>query len=316
VNIRRATEGDREALHGLWTEFGVEVPEAPGFPEETWDEEWEAMRKDMADGSVYVAEEDDALVGVAQLRAPERGVAHLVLAHVRADRRRQGIAKALVRACVREAGERGATMITLEALVTNEPALAVWRRLGFHEVEYLMASPVETLATHLEDVPVGESRASTHVQTDDRVSVDRALAEFVPRLAAPEIAEAANGWIRIRDPLMDADRDAQSRLARELSDRLGAVVVALALERGAVVRFRLYERGRMVDEYLSVPAFYGELPRGDELALEANPTLVARLTNADPHEVRRIARTGASPADLPPAADLYEQVARVMGLEP
>ena len=37
----------------------------------------------------------------------------------------------------------------------------------------------------------------------------------------------------------------------------------------------------MVDEYLSVPTWYGELPKGDELALAANPTLVSRLTGAD-----------------------------------
>jgi ribosomal protein S18 acetylase RimI-like enzyme len=315
VNVRRATEADAPALEELWAEYSAEVPEPPGFPEETWDEEWVAVRRDMDGGSVYVADEDGRLVGIAQMSAPDRGVAHLVWAHVRPDRRRRGVVKALVRECVREARERGATMVTLEALASNETALAVWRRLGFEEVEHFMGVPLETIEGRLADVRVGESRASTHVQTDDRVSVDRALAQFVPRLAAPEIAEAANGWIRIREPLMDTDREAQSRFARELSDRLGAVVVALALEHGAVVRFRLYERGRMVDEYLSVPTFYGELPKGDELALEANPTLVARLTNADPHEVRAVVRTGASPAELPPAPELYEQVARTMGLE-
>jgi hypothetical protein len=82
------------------------------------------------------------------------------------------------------------------------------------------------------------------------------------------------------------------------------------------VRFRLYERGRMVDEYLSVPTWYGELPKGDELALEANPTLVARLTGAERDAVRRVARTAATPADLPPAAELYDQIAALMGLEP
>ena len=127
---------------------------------------------------------------------------------------------------------------------------------------------------------------------------------------------ATNGsWIRATDPVLDRDRDAHGRFARELSERLGAVTVALALE-GAVVRFRLYERGRMVDEYLSVPTFYGELSKGDELALAANPTLVSRLTGADRDEVRRIARTAETPADLPPARELYEQLARLMGLEP
>ena len=48
----------------------------------------------------------------------------------------------------------------------------------------------------------------------------------------------------------------------------------------------------MVDEYLSVPTYYGELPMGDELALAANPTLVSRLTGASRDDVRRVARTG------------------------
>jgi hypothetical protein len=130
------------------------------------------------------------------------------------------------------------------------------------------------------------------------------------------VRDAQHGWIRVADPVIDADRSAQARLARELSERLGAVVVALAIERGAVVRFQLYERGRMVDEYLSVPTFYGELPKGDELALAANPTLVARLTGADHDEVRRVARTATSSAELPPAEDLYAQIGRLMGLEP
>ena len=92
------------------------------------------------------------------------------------------------------------------------------------------------------------------------------------------------------------------------------MTIALALE-GEVVRFRIYERGRMVDEYLSVPTWYGELPKGDELALAANPTLVSRLTGASRDDVRRVARTAATPAELPPAAELYEQIARLMGLE-
>ena len=72
----------------------------------------------------------------------------------------------------------------------------------------------------------------------------------------------------------------------------------------------------MVDEYLSVPTFYGPLPKVDELALAANPTLVARLTGADHIDVKRVARTAATPADLPPATELYEQIAKLMGLEP
>jgi hypothetical protein len=219
-----------------------------------------------------------------------------------------------VRAATEHARAGGARFVSLDVVVSNERAQIVWSRLGFTPSQLLMAAPVEELERRLQDGRSGDQRASTHVQTDDEVSVQRALAAFLPRLESPQVS-TNRSWIRIADPVLDADREAHARLARELSERLGAVTVALALE-GEVVRFQLYERGRMVDEYLSVPTWYGELPKGDELALEANPTLVARLTGAERDDVRRVARTAITPGELPPAAELYEQLARLMGLEP
>ncbi len=55
----------------------------------------------------------------------------------------------------------------------------------------------------------------------------------------------------------------------------------------------LFERGRIVDEYLSVPEFYGPLPPGDVVGLAANPTVVARLTR------RRSRRRSPRCADAP-----------------
>jgi Acetyltransferase (GNAT) family len=234
--------------------------------------------------------------------------------HVRERARRRGIAKSLVRECVQVARGQGARYVTLDVVAANERAVTVWRRLGFRDAALLLAAPVDVLEERLSTRATGEQRATTHVQSDDEESVERAVAQFVPRLESAQMS-ASQSWIRIADPVLDRDRDAHARFARELSERLGAVTVALSLE-GEVVRFRLYERGRMVDEYLSVPNYYTQLSKGDELAMEANPTLVARLTGAERDEVRRIARTAASPADLPPAADLYAQIAQLMGLQP
>jgi len=64
-----------------------------------------------------------------------------------------------------------------------------------------------------------------------------------------------------------------------------------------------------------VPEYFCALPPGDVIALGANPTVVARLTNADPSRVRAVARTATSPAALPPAQDLYRQIADVFGVE-
>ena len=117
------------------------------------------------------------------------------------------------------------------------------------------------------------------------------------------------------DELTDRVPEMLRRLARELSDRMGAVVLALGVEEGQVVRFVLLERGRTMDEYLSVPEYYGEVPPGDVISLEANPTVVARLTGADPAEVRRVAVTAASPNELPPADELAGAVGSLLGVE-
>jgi ribosomal protein S18 acetylase RimI-like enzyme len=312
--IRRATEADEAVLRKLWEEFEREVPEPPEFDPEPWEQEWADTRRDIARGGVFVAEDGDGAVGVARIEAPNMGVMHVQLVYVREHARRQGVAKALLRACARHARDCGVRSVSLEVLTSNENARAVWHRLGFRDVSWYMATPLDLLEVRLAEGSRGEERSSTHVQTDDEVSVERAIAQFLPRLESPQVTPSES-WIRIGDAVLDRDRDAHGRFAKDLSDRLGAVTVALAQE-GEVVRFRLYERGRMVDEYLSVPNYYGPLPKGDELALEANPTLVSRLTGADRDAVRRIARTASSPAELPPAAELYEQIARLMGLEP
>lgn len=310
MRIRPATEADEPTLRELWEEFEREVPFGIEDPE-PWEDEWGDTLEDIRSGGVFVAEDEEGPVGVVRIEAAVRGRAHVQLVHVKERARRQGVAKALMREAVAHARDQGARFVSLDVVAANERAVGVWARLGFEVYAHFMAQPVDRLEERLEDRGAGVQRASTHVQTDDEQSVERAVAQFVPRLESPQVT-ASQSWIRIADPVLDTDRDAHGRFAKELSERLGAVTVALAQE-GEVVRFRLYERGRMVDEYLSVPTHYGELPKGDELALEANPTLVARLTGADRDEVRRVARTAASPADLP--ADLYEQIAALMGLQ-
>lgn len=316
MTVRPATAQDEAVLRTLWEEFEAEVPEPAGFAAHTWEGAWPSLREEIAAGAVFLAEGPDGPSGFANALADGPGRFRLDTIYVQPRVRRTGVAKELLAAVAGVARAAGATHLTLEVLERNETARAVWGRLGFASLSRVLAEPLDALEARLAAPTDGGSRSSTHVQSDDRVSVDRTLAQFVPRLEAVEVKDATDGWIRIAAPMLDSDRTAQSKLARELSERLGAVCVALALEHGAVVRFQLYERGRMVDEYLSVPTFYGPISKGDELALEANPTLVARLTGADREVVRRTARTAAEPADLPPAAELYEQIVRMMGLEP
>jgi ribosomal protein S18 acetylase RimI-like enzyme len=317
VNVRPATEADEPILRELWQEFEAEVPEPEGWVPETWEEAWAAIRKHIADGVVLLAEDDQGPLAHVVVAARGGGRAHVTDAYVRPRGRRRGVTKALLREATARLASQGVRYVSLHVLTANADARAVWERLGFREVERTMVTELERLAARLSEAERPPSFGSIHIQTDDERSVARAIEQFVPRLGrsgGTTIAEARNGWIVVYDELCDRERAAQRRLAGELSERLGAVVVAIALEEGAVVRFLLFERGRMVDEYLSVPSYYGPLPRVDELALAANPTLVARLTGADPGRVRAVVRTASAPAELPPGPELLAQIADVLGL--
>jgi hypothetical protein len=123
-----------------------------------------------------------------------------------------------------------------------------------------------------------------------------------------------NGWVAVHAELIDREPRVLHALGKELSYVTGGVVLAIGVEEGALVRYTLFDRGGAVDEYASVPEHRGPLPPGDVVALGANPTVVARLTGADPARVREVARTATSPSELPPAPELIEAIADVLGV--
>jgi hypothetical protein len=220
-----------------------------------------------------------------------------------------------LRRLVAEARERGDESVVVEAAPTVADA---WLRAGFRERARTLEASIETLEHRLGSRGA-PSFGSVHVQTDDLDGVIRAVRQYVPRMPGSSkgsvVVPPRNGWVTVYDELSDRDPEMLRRLARELSDRMGAVVLLLGVEQSEVVRFVLFERGRVMDEYLSVPAFHGELPPGDVIALQANPTVVARLTGADPADVRRVVRTADSPEELPAALELIRDVAGVLGVQ-
>ena len=219
--------------------------------------------------------------------------------------------RALVGAVIENLRARGATHLLLGA---NLESLSFYEKLGFREESRNLV-----LELQVREVGAGRSYGAIHVQTDDVAAVERAVHQFVPRLPGRSrgstVSEPRGGWIAVYDDVCDRDPSMLRRLGKELSERLGAVVLSLGVEHDEVVRFVLLEAGRVVDEYLSVPEYYGTLPPGDVIALAANPRVVARLTGADPAVVRAVARTAASPRELPPAPELLESLAAAIGLE-
>ena len=307
--IRDATDADLPLLEELWREFLAEVPEADHV---TVDEAEElAEIRDHVGKSVALLADEDGYA-LAYMKADARGF--LSDLYVRPEARGRGIARALAHEVVTRLRAQGATTIELEVMASNKDARAVYGRWGFTEVQLELVADADALEERLSGEPAGPSYGSIHVQTDEEAPIRRALGRFVPRLPDIQIAGPHGGWLELTDARLDEDPKLLQRLAREISAATGAVAVSLGVGRGAVVRYCLFEAGRGVDEYLSVPEFYGPLPPGDTIALAANPTVAARLTGADPARVRAVCRTAASPAGLPPADELYRQVAEVLGI--
>jgi hypothetical protein len=219
-----------------------------------------------------------------------------------------------LRKLIDEARGRGEETVTVE---TTREAGDAWVRAGFSEQARVLDASVASLEHRLSS-DKAPSYGSVHVQTDDLDGVIRAVRQFVPRMPGGSkgsvVAPPRNGWIGVYDELTDRNPEMLRRLAREISDRMGAVVLLLGVEEGQVVRFVLLERGRTMDEYLSVPEYYGEVAPGDVISLAANPTVVARLTGANPAEIRRVARTANSPSDLPAAQELVVALGRLLGV--
>jgi ribosomal protein S18 acetylase RimI-like enzyme len=318
VTVRRAGSEDLEVVADLWRRFDHELP--PPRHEGPTDEEKELaeVAEILASHLSFLAEDDDGSpIGFALVRRRSPARATLTDLYVVAEQRRRGIGTALMRDVVATLASEGVEQVDLDVQASNGGARSLYGRWGFHDEAVVMAARVSDLEEHLGHQEAG-SFGSIHVQSDDLSAVEAAVRQFVPRLPGGSqgslISAPRNGWIAVYDDVCDRDPEMLRRLAREISDRLGSVVLLLGVEQEALLRMILFERGRIVDEYLSVPEYHGPLPPGDVVGLAANPTVIHRLTGADPEAVRRTARTAPAPADLPPARELLAEFAGVLGV--
>jgi ribosomal protein S18 acetylase RimI-like enzyme len=314
--IRHAAKDDLPLVRELYLEFEREVPDAPHRDSDTDKDFANIERAIGGDHLVLLAEQDGVAVGLAVGQARGTRVGFLQLLYVRPAARGSGVAAELVRELSQELRTRGAEVLELEVLASNADARAVYERWGFTPIELTLTAALDVLEQRLVRSS-GPTFGSVHVQTDDAGAVERAVVKALPRMgrsAGTSVTGPRNGWVAVHDDLIDREPKLLHRLAKELSYAIGGVVLAIGVEEGAVVRYVLFDRGGAVDEYASVPEYQGPLPPGDVVALGANPTVLARLTGADPARVRQVARTAASPAELPPAKELIEAIADLLGV--
>jgi GNAT superfamily N-acetyltransferase len=309
--IRTATSEDLALVRELWREFCAEISDLP-WREDDDAEELATIEQSVEQGGVLLAGDD----GIAATRRTGKQVASLDLLYVRPSARGRGLAADLLHEAATMLSGTGVEHLELNVLETNDGARRFYESMGFGTVERILAAPVGALVAEPE--AGGPTFGRVHVQTDDVDSVTRNVEKVLPRLGRAGdrgVSDVENGWVSVHSDLTDADPAKLRALAKELSFLAGGVTLSLGVEEGAVVRYALFDRGSLVDEYASVPEYKGPLPPGDVVALGANPTVVARLTGADPARVRDVARSASSPRDLPPALELYESIAELMGVE-
>jgi ribosomal protein S18 acetylase RimI-like enzyme len=315
VTVREATPADLETLASLWRAF---EDERPSPPYEEVDEATElAEVAGYVEGHVALLAEDEERrpLGFALARMRSSKLGWISDLYVVPEARRGGVAAALARAATDRLRTQGAEVVELEVQSSNGDARSVYERWGFRESRLTLAAAVSELAERLAADSRAPSRGLVFAQTDDEALVDRAVRTFLPRLGKSprtDVYPPANGWVAVEDALASSDPQILRRLAQELSYRTGGVVLALGVESGAVVRYILFERGSIADEYASLPEYDGPLPPGDVVALNANPTVAHRLTGADPEQVRAVARSASSASELPPAEELMREIADVL----
>jgi ribosomal protein S18 acetylase RimI-like enzyme len=319
MSVRRATEADLGTLRELWSAFQDEIPE-PEWVDVDVEQELGEIAQIVRDEIALLAEEDGTALGYALAQKRGSRLGRLIDLYVVPAARGRGVARDLTREAVRLLREQGLDHVDLQVVASNAAARAIYARWGFREQMLELAAPADELEARLgEENAAAASFGSIHVQTDDVPAVERSVRMFVPRLPGASrgsiVSQPRSGWVAVYDDVVDRDPQQLRNLARELSYRIGAVVLAIGVEEGAVVRFILHERGGIVDEYLSVAEYYGPIPPGDVIALQANPRVVARLTGADPAAVRAAAKHAASPAELPPPRELLAGLAAAMGIE-
>ena len=207
-----------------------------------------------------------------------------------------GVAKALLAELARGArGRRGRRSSRSRCSSRTRLAREVWARLGFHPVSRILAQPLELLEARLATRP-RRPLARLDPRAERRPALDRADARAVPaaargrsRFATPPAAGSGSPTrcstatvTRSRGSPASSPNGSAPSSSRSRSSTGRSCASSSTSAAGWSTSTSRYRPST------------APISKADELALEANPTLVARLTGADRDEVRHVARTAAS----------------------
>jgi ribosomal protein S18 acetylase RimI-like enzyme len=149
LNVRRATEDDRETLYALWDEWVERESPVPSWVEGAGEGTRAGIDTAVSSGSAVIAEEHGEVLGFACGVMRGLRIGELTELYVRPKARRRGIARELVRAMVAALSARGAAFVTGGVAPDNAAARSFYENAGFRPVELRLVADVETLERRL-----------------------------------------------------------------------------------------------------------------------------------------------------------------------
>jgi ribosomal protein S18 acetylase RimI-like enzyme len=149
VNIRRATNDERETLYALWDEWIERESPIPPWVDGAREGTRAGIDNALSSGCAVIAEEDGEVLGFACGLMQGLRIGDLTELYVRPKARRRAIARELVRAVVAELRELGAAFVTGGVAPENLAARSFYENAGFRPVEIRLVADVETLDRRL-----------------------------------------------------------------------------------------------------------------------------------------------------------------------
>jgi len=149
LNVRRASEDDREMLYALWDEWVERESPVPSWVEGAREGTRTQIDVAIDSGCAVIAEERGEVLGFACGVVTGQRTGDLMELYVRPKARRRGIGRALVRAVVVALRERGVVSVTGGVGPENAAARSFYENAGFQTVELRLVGDAEVLEHRL-----------------------------------------------------------------------------------------------------------------------------------------------------------------------
>jgi ankyrin repeat protein len=159
---------------------------------------------------------------------------------------------------------------------------------------------------------MGVSFTNYQIRTRSVSQCAKAVAQVVSSRAV--VTDQKNGWITLYDEASDAqDIKEIRRVAKSLSAKTAAPVLALLVHDSDVVHYLLYNRGRLTDQFDSHPGYFGPVSAAQRKKWAGH---FARLAKLAPRKTTAAAIRDALTRPQAFAEERATQFARLLGIEP